>query len=160
MNRLPQPESCPLGISVLAVSPTPEDHRALLAIFQHSRWELRTATTCAEARKTLNECVVPVVLSEYRLDDGDWRDVLNAANQSGSPCRVLVMSRNADERVWAEVLNEGGYDCLAKPLRADEVFRVVSLAWQSWKAETDRLTRRPPTSTAGSYTLRTASAHG
>jgi hypothetical protein len=39
----------------------------------------------------------------------------------------------ADERLWSEVLNLGGYNVLAKPLNMKEVFHVVGLAWMLWK---------------------------
>ena len=42
---------------------------------------------------------------------------------------MIVTSRLADDRLWAEVLNLGGYDVLAKPFDASEVARVVGTAW-------------------------------
>jgi hypothetical protein len=42
---------------------------------------------------------------------------------------MIVTSRLADERLWAEVLNLGGYHLLAKPFDASEVVRVVGTAW-------------------------------
>jgi len=35
--------------------------------------------------------------------------------------KFVVASQRADGRLWAEVLNLGGYDLLMKPLDADEV---------------------------------------
>jgi len=39
----------------------------------------------------------------------------------------------ADDALWAEVLNLGGYNVLAKPFDSREVFRVVGNAWLHWK---------------------------
>lgn len=39
----------------------------------------------------------------------------------------------ADERLWAEVLNLGGYDVLPTPFEPDEVTRVCTGAWLAWK---------------------------
>src|ERR1019366_5350356 len=44
-------------------------------------------------------------------------------------------SRLADERLWAEVLNLGWYDVLATPFDADEVYRVMSYAVDSWHCQ-------------------------
>jgi FixJ family two-component response regulator len=55
-----------------------------------------------------------------------------------------VCSHLADEYLWAEVLNLGGCDVLAKPFEDHEVLRAAYMAWQSWKrrrAETVRRTR-------------------
>ena len=49
------------------------------------------------------------------------------------PPLLIVTSRLADERLWAEALNLGAWDVLAKPFDADEVIRIVSIAWQHWQ---------------------------
>lgn len=54
-----------------------------------------------------------------------------------------MISRLADESLWAEVLNLGGYDVLPTPLVEDEVTRVVWLAWQNWNNERERQGRQP-----------------
>jgi FixJ family two-component response regulator len=52
------------------------------------------------------------------------------------------MAQAADERMWCEVLNEGAWDCLAKPFHEKEVFLTVSSAWRNWKEERDRVLGR------------------
>ncbi len=44
-----------------------------------------------------------------------------------------MTDRLADERLWSEVLNLGGYDVLLKPFEPGEVLRVVNSAWTCWK---------------------------
>jgi DNA-binding response OmpR family regulator len=46
---------------------------------------------------------------------------------------LIVTSRSADDALWAEVLNLGGYNVLAKPFDSREVFHVVANAWLHWK---------------------------
>jgi DNA-binding NtrC family response regulator len=57
-----------------------------------------------------------------------WKNVLDRLAGMDGPPRLIVMSRLADERLWAEVLNLGGYDVLAKPLDGEELRRVVGTA--------------------------------
>ena len=45
------------------------------------------------------------------------------------PPILIVSSRLADECMWAEALNFGAYDVLAKPFDTEEVIRVLSLGW-------------------------------
>lgn len=45
-----------------------------------------------------------------------------------SPPLLIVISRLADEHLWAEALNLGAYDVLAKPLNHTEIVRVLNLA--------------------------------
>ena len=49
------------------------------------------------------------------------------------PPFLIVASRLADERLWAEALNLGAYDVLAKPFDSTEVTRIVGMAWLRWK---------------------------
>ena len=44
------------------------------------------------------------------------------------PPLLIVTSGLADARLWAEALNLGTYDVLAKPFDATEVIRIVRLA--------------------------------
>jgi DNA-binding response OmpR family regulator len=46
-----------------------------------------------------------------------------------------VTSRHADDRLWAEALNLGAWDVLAKPFDPGEVVRVVNLACLCWQRE-------------------------
>jgi len=47
---------------------------------------------------------------------------------AAAPPLLIVASRLADERLWAEVLNLGGYDVLLKPFEPAELRRVIGNA--------------------------------
>ena len=46
------------------------------------------------------------------------------------PPALIVTSRLADEHLWAEALNLGAWDVLAKPFDHREVIRGIRTAWQ------------------------------
>jgi DNA-binding response OmpR family regulator len=48
------------------------------------------------------------------------------------PPLFIISSRLADERLWAEALNLGAYDVLAKPFDAREVLHAFSRALRHW----------------------------
>lgn len=121
------------SISVLAVSPNEGDIQLLSRILEHSAWKFQSVPGATEARKFLLQQPAQVVLSEYSFPDGSWKDVLDAASALPDPPRVLVMAGCNDERTWAEVLKHGGWDILARPFRAREIFRTVHLAWRHWQ---------------------------
>jgi hypothetical protein len=73
-----------------------------------------------------------VVLCEHALEDGSWKDVLELAASRPYPPPLIVTSRLADERLWSEVLNLGGYDVLPQPLDRNEALRTIGLAWDRW----------------------------
>jgi DNA-binding NtrC family response regulator len=86
---------------------------------------IRTANSFREARGKLASDGNPVVICESSLPDGDWKDLLDKTP------RLIVTSPAANEALWAEVLNLGGYDVLAQPFDEQEVRRVVSSAGRS-----------------------------
>ena len=129
-------------ITILSVSAIQEDHIALESTFRNpslwtpytdSQWRLNTSLTLASAMTALQGSRIPVVLCERDLLPGTWRAMLAQLMLMTCPPLLIVTSRLADEYLWAEALNLGAYDVLAKPFDKGEVVRVVSLAWLHWK---------------------------
>src|ERR1039457_6796154 len=105
--------------TVLAVFPAVEDRTSLDKILSGSTWKVRFTRTLEEARTALAACLFGVVLSEGRFADGHcWKDLLCERQNMPHPPPLIVADRLADERLWAEVLNLGAYDLLAKPFEA------------------------------------------
>ena len=125
-------------VTVLAISPNEEDHLFLANIFSHTNWQLRAAHTWHDALGLIARQRIPVLLCERQLLDATWKEVLSGLSHLADRPVLIVASRLADEAFWAEALNLGAYDVLMKPFDATEVFRVVSLAWLSWKNQRER----------------------
>jgi len=127
-------------VSVLSISPIEEDHCAVQDILRHLQSALdpsRTFTvqccpTLAAALAALSKSQFEVVVCEQDLQPGSWRDVLEQAVVLPDPPSLIVTSRLADERLWAEALHLGAYDVLAKPFDRTETMRVVEAAWHAW----------------------------
>ena len=121
-------------LTVLLVSTAEDDHLVLEHIFSHSTWQLHRVRTCAEAAEFLCAHAVSVVICDRDLPDGTWKDLLTLppALPGESAPAVIVASRAADDYFWAEVLNLGGCDVLAKPFDAKEVSWSVRMAWDDW----------------------------
>ena len=118
--------------AVLAVSLAAEDQQALETMFHQLPWRLKKAATLAQGLRQAMSGTVRVVICERELPGGSWRILFDRIRELARPPRVIVASRLADERLWAEVLNLGGHDVLATPFAADEVRRVLSYAVDSW----------------------------
>lgn len=126
------------AVWVLLVSPSDSDHRSFERIFSHTRWSLSHATDCREALRALQNAPIPVVVCEATLPDGTWRDVLEALRARPMPPLLIVTSDFPDTSLWAEALNLGAYDFLAKPFNPREVIAIISLAWLYWKEQARR----------------------
>lgn len=117
---------------VLLVSARAEDRDSLQSIFRGTQWELQVAWTASDGVKELrcHRCELPVVICEDSLPDGDWKRLLAEVDQSAVRPSLIVCSRLADERLWAEVLNLGAFDLLlGAPFVPEEVLRVTQSAW-------------------------------
>jgi hypothetical protein len=93
----------------------------------------REASDCGEALAFLRGQSVPVLLCERDHADGSWEDLLGATARRPAPPNLIVFSRLADESLWAEVLNMGGFDVLITPFQPEEVLRVTFAAWSRWE---------------------------
>lgn len=122
-----------LKLAILLVGAVEDSGAEGRSIFNQFRCHTDHAKNCGEALPLIGRDVHGVIVSERDLPDGNWKDVLEAAAARQNPPVLIVTSRLADEYLWAEVLNLGGYDVLAKPFDRDEVRRTVSLAWQHWQ---------------------------
>jgi DNA-binding NtrC family response regulator len=124
-------------VIVLSVGSAEEDHAGLTDIFSNSQWslcpqsqwELETSRSLDTALPILRQKQVPIVICERDLEGASWKALLEQAALLPDPPYLIVASRLADEYLWAEALNLGAYDVLAKPFETGEVVRVLSSAW-------------------------------
>lgn len=135
-------------VTAVAVLPSTEHCQALQRIFSRAQWTLFIAENLRRGIAILDSEPVAVAITGCSLPDGNWQDLLARLRAFRVPPPLIVVSHSADERLWAEVLDFGGYDVLAQPFDLNEVKRVVGLAWSSWKQECQSA-RRPRRQTGG-----------
>lgn len=121
-----------MSVSVLTVSPFESDLVILSNVISHSAWIHRFARNLKEAREVLTHEDTHVVLCEALLPDGDWKALLDFTTELQTAPELIVLSRRADERLWAKVLNLGAWDLLTPPFQAKEVYRTIHYAYRHW----------------------------
>jgi DNA-binding response OmpR family regulator len=126
------------SIVVLFVGPLAEDHKILSDILADayrsscpppSPWKLETRVSLPAALGLLRRKITPIVLCDTELGRDAWKELLGELAHFPEPPYLIVTSRLADEHLWAEALNLGAYDVLAKPFDANEVVRVLNSVW-------------------------------
>jgi DNA-binding response OmpR family regulator len=118
------------AISALAVGEFDQDRPLLQNIFRELGWRLFEARDRRSAIQYLERHPVQVVIAESEMPAWNWRKVLSDIRRLSQPPQLIVTSRTADDYLWAEVLNIGGFDVLPQPLERDEVERVIASAWR------------------------------
>jgi hypothetical protein len=103
---------------------------------------------------------IPVVICQDSLPDGDWKLLLAGFDRVEARPSLIVSSRLADDRLWAEVLNLGAFDLLlGAPFEPEEVLRVTeSACWARNKPARPRTVRRREPGVAGSTAYPVAKA--
>jgi DNA-binding response OmpR family regulator len=127
-------------VPVLSISPMEEDHFFLQNILNDLHgtldpshtFKVNACATLASGLLALRKRQFEVVVCERDLPPGSWKDVLEQVTILPDPPSLIVTSRLADERLWAEALNLGAYDVLTKPFDRTEAMRVVGAAWRAW----------------------------
>lgn len=136
-------------VRVLAIFPSKNDQVAFEHILSHTRWIHFVASSLKEAQKILACEAIAVVVCDRLLPDGTWKDLKAWLEFHGLEPRLIVVSDDVNDQLWAEVYNMGGYDMLIKPLDRLETLRLIILAWLDWK-RSRHSTRRPVQAVAGS----------
>jgi len=135
--------------TILAVFSAREDRTSLASIFAQSNWKLRFTRALPQTQTLLSRSSVGVVISEACLSDGHcWKELLHEIQKLQDPPPLIVADRLADERLWAEALNLGAYDLLAKPFDPREVLYAVTTACRHSETEHEMTPVRKPAMTA------------
>ena len=141
----------PNSASLLSVSANDEDHAFFAdrartdpewTLNATTRWDVCRAFTIPSALHSLRGRQIPVLVCTDDLAKDTWQELLEKVLSVQDPPSVILASRLADDRLWAEAINLGAYDVLAKPFDGNEVMRVVTAAWASWLNQQERKKRQ------------------
>jgi two-component system response regulator PilR (NtrC family) len=84
-------------------------------LFEQQGYEVDTASTVAEALDALDRRSYKLVLTDYRLPDGDGLDVARHARRLDPAANVLLMTGSDEGLDEDEVLRAGVIEVLLKP---------------------------------------------
>jgi DNA-binding response OmpR family regulator len=118
----------PHCVTVMIVGEYENDRLLLTELSRKFGWRLFEVHNRREAIRCLRNNAVQVVLAERQAPQETWKRMLHDLRLISPSPQLIVTSRDADEYLWSEVLNLGGFDVLPRPLRQEEVERVVESA--------------------------------
>ena len=100
----------------------------LRRIVQKAGWHFRWNTRWRDALAVAVRVRATVFIYDRDANPREWSEALgNALNTTNAPA-FLMASRFADERMWAELLVQSGYDLLLTPFEPLEVLRTIESA--------------------------------
>ena len=113
---------------VLFISPSAADAATVSQMLGSIDIPCAHAETLKRARQMLRAEAFGAVLTEARLPDGTWADVVRTVGGVRHGPAVVVTDKLADTRFWVDALELGAYDVLAKPFYCGEVQRILANA--------------------------------
>lgn len=117
---------------VLVITTDAGDRAALPPYLENPRYLLRFAGSAVEAARVLRENPVAVVVMEAQVANATWRDLMDAIRRSGGHSRLIVFDPRADEALWVDVLDGGGFDVILKPGGGRQLRDSVQTAFADW----------------------------
>lgn len=91
-------------------------------------YDVATASSVRQARKSLDDGQPDVVLSDLRLPDADGTELLDWMRQNGLACPLIIMTGYADIDSAVTAMKMGAKDYIAKPLQPDILLRKIEEA--------------------------------
>ena len=110
-------------------------------------YEVISAFTAGEAYKILTNHAVDLVITDVRLPDDDGLSILKHIKEDYNNIPVILMTGYAEVNKAVEAMKEGAFDYISKPVRPDELLKIVDKALQA-EAEEKPKTSKKATKTA------------
>jgi DNA-binding NtrC family response regulator len=116
------------GIEVLMISAVDSGFACLQRVLEPYGSRVRRCATGTQALELLQRRATGVVICNTESREGDWKELPDLLARLAPPPLLIVASRLADEMLWVNVINHGGYDLLSVPFEPQETLRVISEA--------------------------------
>jgi DNA-binding response OmpR family regulator len=115
-------------VTILSLSANCNDHAELQDSLAGISCRTITANGLQDGLQLLQKGGISIVVCDSSLGDDAWREILNRIPPRSSSPALIVSSSCADEHLWTEVLNLGGFDVIAKPFQTEELRYVIQTA--------------------------------
>ena len=115
-------------ITVVFVSGCQRDEFTLRNHLRGSAWSIIPAHDVPSALALVLALPDAVVICSDNLRDGTWHDVFDHVKSLSSPPAFILATAANDSSIWAEAVNVGAYDVVARPFELEEILHVVKTA--------------------------------
>ena len=91
-------------------------------------FEVEVAHSAAKGLSMVKEGRYDVVFTDFRLGDKDGKEVVKEIKEYDSSIIVIMITGYSDVKVAVDVIKQGAYDYITKPLVPEEVLSVINEA--------------------------------
>jgi len=115
---------------ILLVDDEKSSKRSLDLILSDAGFEVLTAESLAESIKILRNVSVDLVITDLRLSDANWIDLITHIKSDAPETEVILMTAYGSIDITIEAIKRGAYYYLEKPCTPECLFALVERALQ------------------------------
>ena len=118
----PEPEA---RLRILGLSLLLQDMCVLERLGKQHNWDVRFTSSPRQAFTLASQTHFELILCDRFQPGYPWREVMERFSACSPQSCILLVSPVADEYMWQEVLQRGGYDVLRRPLSDSSTLHAV-----------------------------------
>ncbi|NNC82946.1 MAG: sigma-54-dependent Fis family transcriptional regulator [Flavobacteriales bacterium] len=105
------------------------DIRLLLQRFLSKHgFDVYEAGSCASARKATSDETYDIIISDYKLPDGDGISLSKELWKNGVSAPIIMITAYSDVKMAVKAVKRGIFDYITKPLHPDELLETIERA--------------------------------
>ena len=113
---------------ILLIDDEPNQITSIQSFLKRRDYKVYSANSGDEGLKILKENSIDLVFSDFRMPDMSGLDVVKAVKQFNPETPVVVVTAFSDTKDAVQVMKEGAFDYLSKPVDLDELEILVKKA--------------------------------
>jgi len=113
---------------ILAVSMFLDDRFLLERLGKRHNWELWFTSSPRDGFNLASQSHFDLILCDRNQPGYPWREVMDHLAASSPRSCILLVSPVNDDYLWRDVLQQGGYDVLIRPLREARALHALQSA--------------------------------
>jgi CheY-like chemotaxis protein len=123
--EMEDPVSEELTGRILVVDDDPHFLRVLSRILSGEKFQVTPAPGACEAIDLLRASSFDLVISDLRMPDCDGLNLLQEVRRGGNEVPIIILTAYGEVDTYLEAMNAGATEYLNKPIKSDELLRVV-----------------------------------
>lgn len=103
----------------------------LKSFFSKKGMNVAVAFSLTDGLKAATNSVFDIILTDYRLPDGNGIDLLNTIKRHSPETVVILMTGYADIKIAVNAIKMGAFEYVAKPINPDEILHIIKSGLES-----------------------------
>src|ERR1044072_6171238 len=91
-------------------------------------YDIKTAFTASNAFTLIEQGNFDVVLSDFRLENTDGKQILKKVKEKSPSTQVIIITGYSDVKIAVDVIKHGAFDYITKPFIPDEILLLIDKA--------------------------------